>query len=164
MTVEGQARIEAFWDAYRHASGRADARYVEAFIFGNSERLADYCAAQVLAGVKTATSSLLWQYEQEDKPLPAVGDLWVMLNWAKEPLAVIETTEVRVVPFDEVDERIAADYGEGERTLTWWREHMWDYYVAVECPALGREPARDMPLVCEWFRVVYREGGEPRAG
>ena len=150
-----QAALDAFWDEYLHASGRAGDRYVEAFKFGNSERLADHCAAQVLAGDKTATSSLLWEYEQTNKPLPRPGDLFVMLNWAGQPLAVVETTEVAIVPFADVDETLAWEYGEGDRTLAWWREHMWDYYVTVECAALGREARPEMPLVFERFRVVF---------
>jgi uncharacterized protein YhfF len=67
---------------------------------------------------------------------------------------VIEMTGVSIVPFDQVDERFVYDYGEGERTLDWWNTNMWEYY-ARECQDLGREPARDMPVVCERFRVVY---------
>ena len=82
-----------------------------------------------------------------------------MTTWSKEPVCIIETTEVRVVPFCEVDARFAYDYGEGDRSLAWWRAHLWAYYVD-ECASLGRQAGRqaegDMPLVCERFRVVFR--------
>lgn len=43
--------------------------------------------------------------------------------------------------------------GEGERTLEWWKEHLWNYY-AQECLQLGRQATEEMPLICERFRVV----------
>ena len=63
---------------------------------------------------------------------------------------------LRVAPFEAIDARFAFDYGEGDRTLTWWRENLWDYYSRV-CSSIGREPDSSMPLVCERFAVVFSE-------
>ena len=67
---------------------------------------------------------------------------------------MIETVEVTVRRFDAIDERFARDYGEGERTLEFWNTMMWRYY-AQQCANLRVAPTRDMPLVCEYFRLVY---------
>jgi uncharacterized protein YhfF len=129
-------------------------RYYEAFRFGNSEKMANELAAMVLNGTKTATSSLLWEYEHKGKKLMQVGDLHIVTNWNKEPVCIIETTERKIVPFNQTDAQFAYDYGEGDRSLEWWMKNLWDYYVE-ECAALGRQPSEDMPLVCERFRVVF---------
>jgi uncharacterized protein YhfF len=75
-------------------------------------------------------------------------------NWEEKPVCLIQTTEVRVLPFERIDAQFAYDYGEGERTLEWWKREMWRYYVD-ECKEIGRVATADMPLVCERFRVVH---------
>jgi uncharacterized protein YhfF len=85
------------------------------------------------------------------------GDLSVVITWSGVPVCVIETLEAHVRPFDCIDAQFAWDYGEGDRSLAWWRTHLWDYYTR-ECARLGREAAHDMPLVCERFRVVFSVG------
>ena len=77
-----------------------------------------------------------------------------MTDWQEQPICIIQTTEVKIIPFQECDAQFAYDYGEGERTLAWWREGLWDYY-AQECEQLGRQANEQMPLVCERFQVVY---------
>ena len=147
--------VERFWQRYLRASSRTDeVRYFEAFGFGNTPEMADALADLVLRGIKTATSGLLWEYEDRQKPHYAVGDLHVVLNGAGEPRAVIETVELWTMQFSEVDAAFAWDYGEGDRTLAWWQTHLWEYY-AEECATLGRTPLPDMPLICERFRLVY---------
>jgi uncharacterized protein YhfF len=52
-----------------------------------------------------------------------VGDEHVVLNGKDSPICVIRTTELSILSFDQVDERFARDYGEGDRTLAWWRQN-----------------------------------------
>jgi uncharacterized protein YhfF len=147
--------VTALWARYLQSRPNAPTkRLYEAFYFGNSQVLADELVALVLAGTKTATSSLLWSDEDRGKPQVQQGDLSVVTTWSGEPVCVIETLEVQVRPFQSIDAQFAWDYGEGDRSLGWWRTHLWAYY-ARECANLGREPAEGMPLVCERFRVVY---------
>jgi len=85
--------------------------------------------------------------------MPQVGDLSVILDGAGAPRAVIETTELRVVPFEEVDAEHAHAEGEGDRTLAHWRavhERFWREHSENE-----RGYAPDMPVLCERFRLVY---------
>jgi uncharacterized protein YhfF len=153
--VTDAEEVERFWQRYLQTRpGADDLRYFEAFGFGNTPEMADELADLVLCGVKTATSGLLWEYEDRQKPRFAIGDLHVVLNGAGEPRAVIETVELRIVPFSQVDVPFARDYGEGDRTLAWWQVHLWEYYVE-ECAALERTPSPEMPLLCERFRLVF---------
>jgi uncharacterized protein YhfF len=109
----------------------------------------------VLAGTKTATGSLLWSYEADGKRLPEVGDHFVVTAGADDPVCIIETTEVRILPYEQVGPDYARDGGEADRSLVSWRDVYWRY-IASECRRIGRAPSREAPLVMERFRVVYR--------
>ena len=145
-----------FWrdylDSLPPGQPRPDAPY-EVFAFGDSKELADRLAALVLNGVKTATCSAVWTYEEDQKPMPHKGDLSIVIDGAGIPVAVIETVENFLAPFNEVTERFAWDEGEGDRSLTYWRQAHRDFF--------GRQHFKDrafderMPLVCERFRVAY---------
>jgi uncharacterized protein YhfF len=154
--MKDDTALEQFWNDYvRSHPSLQGLRYYEAFRFGNTQQLADELAALVLSEVKTATSSLLWTIEQEKKPLMQAGDYSIVTDWKHRPVCIIQTTEVNIVLFKEIDAQFASDYGEGERTLAWWKQHHWDYY-RQECAYLGRPATEEMPLVCERFRVVYK--------
>lgn len=85
----------------------------------------------VNAGVKTATSSLLWQLEQIGDPPPQVGSYAIAADGAWSPGCIIEVTEVELKPFNEVDAQFAFDYGEYGQTLERWREASWNYFSVV---------------------------------
>lgn len=122
--------------------------------FGDSSAMADELGALVVNGTKTATSSLVWEYEFDDERLPQVGDLGVVLDGHDQPIALIETIEVRIIPFNQVEEAFAYDEGEDTRTLAQWREGHWRFFHRV-CQRIGREVDETMPILCERFRVIY---------
>jgi uncharacterized protein YhfF len=149
---------DAFWRSYLEASpGAGDRRYFEAFQFGAGREMANQLSRLVLDGIKTATSDLAWHLEWKGKPLWHVGDEHIVLNGDWLPVSVIRTTELEVRPFCDVDAAFARDYGEGDRTLEWWREHMFAWY-ASQCREIGVEATEDMPLICERFEVMYAPG------
>jgi len=152
------SEAEAYWQEYL-ASLPQEERFGKAFEiwrFGNSQTLANEIAPLVRSGKKTATSDLLWEIEPRGRKLPKVGDSGIVTNWDGDPLCIVEVTHVEVKAFDYVDEGFVFDYGEGERSLDWWRDDMWNYYSEV-CKRLNREPSRDMPIVCERFRLSYNK-------
>jgi len=122
--------------------------------FGDSPQLARSLGELVRRGDKTATAGLLWQWEAEHAGPPSVGQREVVIDWESAPLAVIEFSEVRVIPFLEVDAEFASDEGEGDRSLAWWRDAHRSYFTR-ECARLGRQPSDDMPIVCIRFRVLH---------
>jgi uncharacterized protein YhfF len=128
----------------------------DASSFEDDAATADECAALVLADVKTATSGLLWRYEEEGLPLPGPGALHVVLTSRGEAVCTTETREVRVLPFRAVDASLARGDGEGDPSLAGGRGHMWPHFARA-CARRGREPSEEMPLVCKRFRVVFRE-------
>jgi uncharacterized protein YhfF len=73
------------------------------------------------------------------------------------------TTEVEVVPFDEVSAEHAHLEGEGDRSLAHWRKVHERLFT--EHAAHGHGFSRDMPVVLQRFAVLYRHPGpDPAAG
>lgn len=159
--------VEAFW-----RTARAQARVTAlpgyfgptplesvrppAWAFGGTPEDADELLALVLDGTKTATASALADFEAEGEPVPAPGTLSIILDGRGSPQALIVTTEVRVVPFDEVDEDHAHDEGEGDRSLAHWRRAHESFFS--EHATSGRPFAPDMPVVLERFRLLHARG------
>jgi uncharacterized protein YhfF len=155
--VDGD-RVESYWRSYLESlpadSPVRDEQYV-AEGWGDSPEMADELGALIADGTKTATCSALWEYEAEDEPLPQVGLKTVVLDGKGDPLCIVETTEVEVRPYEEVDAGFAYEEGEGDRSLEYWREAHRRFFSRT-LPNTGKEPTTDMPLVCERFRVVYK--------
>lgn len=126
-----------------------------AWSFGATPVHADELLGLVLDGTKTATASARWDYEAEDESLPEVGTLGIVLDSAGVPRALIVTTDVRVVAFDEVDAEHARLEGEGDRSLEHWRAEHERFFT--EHAAHEHGFSRDMPVVLERFEVVYQE-------
>ncbi|MGB5952165.1 MAG: ASCH domain-containing protein, partial [Ornithinimicrobium sp.] len=124
------------------------------FSIGYSAESRDEGARLIRKGLKTATSELLWSYQADRADPPVSGSVSILLDGRGEPVCVVESVEVTVAAFDEVDEQFAREYGEWGGTLESWRERAWEYYCAI-CFDLGREPCHDMPLVCERFEVLH---------
>jgi uncharacterized protein YhfF len=122
--------------------------------FGDSPEMAAELGELVRTGRKTATASLMWSWEEEGELLSVAGEREVVIDWAGRPLAVIELTEVSVVPFIDVDACFAKDEGEGDRSLDYWRAAHRSFF-GRECSRIGRRMAEDAPIVCVRFRSVH---------
>lgn len=126
-----------------------------AWQFGDSPELADELGHLVHAGNKTATCSALWEYEADGDPLPQAGAYSVILDGRDEPICIIQSVEIAIRPYDEVDARFAAEEGEGDRSLAYWRDGHWRFF-GRSLQRIGKTPDLKMPLVCERFRLVFR--------
>jgi uncharacterized protein YhfF len=157
--------VAAFWASYTARLPADDPRRTapfSVFAFGDSPALAQELVALVLAGRKTATASLPAQFADEGAPLPRPGDLSVVTLWDGAPVAIIETTEIRLVEFDAVDAAFAADEGEGDRSLEWWRAAHRAFFSRVLARLGGDSLQGTSLVVCERFRLVHG-GGQPHA-
>jgi uncharacterized protein YhfF len=133
-----------------------EARYFLPMSIGNAPEHADEGAALILEGRKTLTSSPLWDYP--DGTNPFVGALGVLLDGAGQPRGVVETTRVEGMPFGAVTEDMARAYGEGKRTVEWWRRVMEDFY-RTSAIHRGATFTEDTPLIWEWFKGPCQVGG-----
>lgn len=150
------AHLADFWKSFADSNGDVDAaRFYEVCVFGDSETLANELAELVLRGTKRATAGSVWSYEGEGNRIPVPGDLSIVTNWAGSPLCIIETESVEVVPFSEVSAEFAALEGEGDGSLSFWREAHRQYFTR-ECAQAGRQFSEDMLVACERFKVAYQ--------
>ena len=153
--------VHAFWRRFCLSAGVAENHPFQAWAFGDGSDMADDLAALVIDGPKRATAGLVAESEADGDPLPKVGDYSVVLDGSGQPVAVIRTTELRVVPFAEVDEAFALDEGEGDRTLAWWRDVHWQYF-SRQCAARGETMDEHQPVVLERFELVYTDRDDGR--
>ncbi|MFC7487490.1 ASCH domain-containing protein [Knoellia sp. CPCC 206453] len=161
-----EEQVRAFWDVARlHAHLSEVPAYFgptpldsvppPAWSFGAGPEQADELLGLVLAGTKTATAGALWDYEAEEEALPEIGTLSIILDSNGQPRALIETTEVQVVPFDEITDEQARLEGEGDLSLAYWREVHQRFFTEVADHDRGF--STDMPVVWERFRVLYSD-------
>jgi uncharacterized protein YhfF len=127
------------------------ARFFLAMQIGGTPALADEGAALILAGTKTATSSPFWDYP--DGRIPFVGALSVLLDGRGVAVGIVETTGVEPVRFGDVTEAMASAYGEGERTLAWWRRVIGGWY-RDKALRDGEQFSQDDQILWEWIAVA----------
>lgn len=147
--------LKEFWQECRSAVSGLPEPTPEAWAFGATPAQADSLLALVLSGTKTATASSLWDYEHTGEPIPEVGRLNIILDGRGVPRALLETTAVDVTPFDVVPESHAFAEGEGDRSLSYWREVHEHYWRENSENPRGFEP--DMPIVCERLRLLHSD-------
>lgn len=147
------AAIDEYWQTVRAEDPSLPEETPGAWAFGATPAHADGLLALVLEGIKTGTASSLWDYEATGDPLPYAGELSIILDGAGVPRAVIETTDLQTVPFDQVTAEHAFSEGEGDRSLADWREVHERYWRQHSENPRGYAP--DMPVLCERFRLIH---------
>ena len=153
------SKVGRYWEQFLASlpSGATrPAAYADTAAFGFTWDDAREIAPLVRNGAKTASGGLVGSNEADATPGSKPGDHWIVIAGPDEPVCIIETTEVRVIPYDEVPEECAWEGGDGDRTLSDWRRIYWEMIVS-EVKRIGREPSPKAPLAMERFRVVYSE-------
>lgn len=102
----------------------------------------------VVEGRKRATAGLLAEYEAEGEQLEHVGERLAILDDERLPVAVVEVTQVDVLPFRDVPWEFAAAEGEGDQDIEEWREGHRRYWAAEGSPVED-----DTQVVCLRFRL-----------
>ncbi|MCB2129216.1 MAG: ASCH domain-containing protein [Rhodobacteraceae bacterium] len=131
------------------ALNAARARYpgAETFTFGDSRALCDRLLQLVRSGAKTATCGALRDFHAEGEALPIAGRRDIALDWDGGPALVIETREVTIRRFCDVDEDFALAEGE-DMSLAGWQAGHRAFFERNG----GFDP--EMKLVCERFRLI----------
>jgi uncharacterized protein YhfF len=120
--------------------------------------LRDKLVSAILTGAKTSTSGLVADLEHHKEPLPEVGERSVVMDSQDRPVAVIETTEVRVIRLGDVDLQHAIDEGEGFESVAAWRVDHEAFWHSAEARADLDDPDftvdDDTLMVAKRFRLV----------
>ena len=117
----------------------------------------DAGVAAILNGEKTALTGLLQIFQHAAEPVPQPGQRFSVLDSAGQPAAVIELTEVRVIPISVVDDDYARAEGRGYADVAEWRRAHEDFFRSEGVAEfLGAVPAigEDTLVVAERFRLA----------
>jgi uncharacterized protein YhfF len=125
----------------------------EVWCFHHRQEASQKLARLVLSGVKRATASLT-EFESDAGDGGIVGGYSVVTDFEGAPQCIIQTTEVRFLPFSEVDAQFAHDEGEGDRTLEYWRGAHRRFFSEC-CRELNIEFDETMQVCCKRFALVY---------
>ncbi|HMT09933.1 MAG TPA: ASCH domain-containing protein [Pyrinomonadaceae bacterium] len=146
--------VEEFWLAYCRISGLDTTTPYQVWYFGNSSAMARELADLVVVGTKTATASLLETNDLDPEKAPVSDGYSVVTSFEGEPICIIQTAEIRHLPFNEVDAEFAYDEGEDDRTLASWRNGHHDYFTR-ESAELGFQFDESSIVCCERFRLLF---------
>lgn len=147
-----------FWERFLASAAAKeliDPKLYDTMQIGSNAEEADQGAALILSGQKTATSSHPDEYGA-DAGLPYVGALSIVLNGSRQPVAVVETTELETRSIDALDPQFAHDYGEWDQSAATLKSQLTAYYRRM-LEADEREDFSGLELLCERFRVIFRE-------
>ena len=126
----------------------------ESFFFCDNKKDADECAELVFNRIKQATAGSLWSYEKNNTDFPKKGDLFIVTDWEGNAKAIIETTNIKQVPFNKITPEFAKTEGEGDKSLSYWKKVHWDYF-SREMAEYGEKPSKEMIIICEYFKIIY---------
>jgi uncharacterized protein YhfF len=145
----------AFWTSFVEANPAYRGREpVDVFAFGDHRALADELAELVRRGVKRGTTASVEAMRRELAASPEPGALSIVLRGDGTPVCVIETVETFRTTFDQVDAAFAADEGEGDGSLAYWRQEH-EAVFGREAEVLGYAFTPDLEVECERFRLVW---------
>lgn len=120
--------------------------------------LRDQLVAAILAGAKTTTTGLVADYKHENEPLPGPGLRQAVVDSAGRPVAVIETTAVRVIRLADVDLNHALGEGEGYTSVAEWRAGHEQFWHSAEVRQALGDPGftvgDDTLVVAQEFRLI----------
>ena len=122
--------------------------------YGDSPELSALLLDLIRSGRKRAGTGLLWAMQHDADPMPAPGDVEIVVDAFMQPVFVTRLTRVEIKPFDTVDAAYAAIEGEGDGSLDSWRRDHWAFF-SRECGRIGREPDGAMPVVCTVFELLH---------
>jgi uncharacterized protein YhfF len=126
----------------------------QVWFFGNSQEMSVKLADFVIFGTKRATASLSLINKLKPENAPIMSGYSVVTDFAGKTLCIIQTIEIREVPFLEVDFEFAEAEGQGFKNIEDWRKGHGDYFKK-ECKEAGFEFNETMLVCCERFELLY---------
>lgn len=125
---------------------------MEQWHFENNEKAANELLNLVLQGKKRATSSAYIVYELEGLSIPKIGDQSIVTYFDGTKGCLIETTDVKIIPYNEMTYDIIKLEGEDENLESWKYNH--EKFFKEDGRLYGYEFSEDMLVVFEIFDVI----------
>ncbi len=148
--------VKEMWEKFCKTSELSNEEKYTSWPFGGNEKSANELVELVIQGGKRATASLYDIYGYIKESLPKVGDYSVITDWEGKARCIIRTTSVEIVPFKEVSEEFARKEGEGDLSLSYWREVHREFFKVDLEETSGEKFKEDMLVVCEEFEVLFK--------
>jgi uncharacterized protein YhfF len=134
-----------------------DPQAVPAFVrvrrFGDNAATAALILDLIRRGEKSVTFTTPALYAGRREVTPVVDDIVVVTDFDGRPSAVVRTTSVRTVPFNEVTEADSRYEGPPVRPLEAWRRVHWAYFTRELAP-LGQAPSETLAVTVERFELL----------
>ena len=157
MRANTKHDIEKFWNRFISSNPEYSSKVIPpSYYFCDNKKDADECADLVVKDIKKATATSLWWFRQHNEILPKVGDLAIVTDWKGNPKAIINTTKIEHVAFNQITAEFAEIEGEGDKSLKYWKEVHQAYYER-EMKTYSDEFDENMIIVYEHFRRIYSE-------
>lgn len=122
---------------------------------GSSPESTEVITKLILDGQKTGTFTSPWMYEGDRRITPVMDGYSVLTDSTDTPRALLKTTGLMTLPFDQITEKETAVDGPAVRPLDVWRPiHVTFFTNALK--SRGKSFAQDMPVTVEKFEVVCR--------
>jgi uncharacterized protein YhfF len=126
----------------------------QVWFFSNTHESAKELVELVLAGKKTATASQVAVNELNPAEAPVDDGYSVVTDFDGNPQCIVQTVEIRYLPFAEVDAKFAIDEGEGDQSLEYWRDCHWKYF-SEEAARMKIAFDEKSLITCERFRLLF---------
>ena len=122
--------VEEFWQQCLPtlSAPPADGFYRVRSIGGTPETM-EAITRLILAGDKTGTFTSPWMYEGDRSITPVVGGYSVLTDSRGAPAAVLKTTMLMTLPFNQITENETAVDGPPVRPLEIWRPIHVDFFT-----------------------------------
>lgn len=141
-----------FWERFCTQTHRPlDTACYEVFYFDDDEETANDLCERVLMGKKRATCSSYDYYLNKNISMPKVGDLSLFTDWEGHPKGVIQTTDIEILAFEDVDKERFEREGEDDTLETWRDGHL--RYFRPQVPDFNMKSK----VVFEDFDLIYSE-------
>ena len=146
-----------FWKQYLKDTNQKeeDAVFSGELVFEDEGMTGQTQLSMVLSGAKTAMFTPLETIEINMEKVPVAGEVYVVLDTEEEPRCLIELTDVKIIPLNEISWELAQKDGEDENMQD-WQDKMKEF-LEEEADLCGFEAKADSKIVCEVFKLVYKK-------
>lgn len=147
--------LNDFWDRFLKENNLPDSTpFGGELTYANDENDFADLLALILCGKKTAQFSALAGYHIDNEPLPHKSEYYVLNNWKGDHIAVIKTTNVEILPFNEITWDMAQKEGADEDLYS-FRTRYTEFF-REDSDITGYDFSPEMPVVFEEFEVIWK--------